>query len=292
MVKIARFVSLIPHMFLLLMSIACIFPVVLVVSTSLSNLQNLYTYGYTFIPKQISWDAYSYIFLDSAKIFRAYGISIFVTIVGTCLSVLLLAMIAYPLSRRSYVYNRPLMLFVFFTMLFNGGLVPFYIVVTRYLHLKDSIWALILPYLIVPWFVLLMRTFFQSIPGEIIEAAKVDGCSEYRIFFGIILPLSRPALATIALLSILKYWNDWWLGLLFIDNEQSVPLQLMLYRIMTNIQELARAAAESGIRETIEFPAESARMAIAVIVAGPMLFVFPFFQKYFVTGLTVGAIKG
>lgn len=288
-IKVAEVMKHIP---LLLLSISCIAPLMLVATISITGIESIYRAGYSFIPRVISLDAYIYIFADAKHILRSYLVTIVVTIVGTFLSLLVMAMIAYPLSRSDYRHQRKMSFYVFFTMLFNGGLVPTYIVVMRYLHLGDSFWVLILPYLVIPWYVLLLKTFFAQIPYEIIEASKVDGCSEYRIFFTILLPMTKPALATVGLMASLRYWNDWWLSLLYINNENLVPMQLLLYRIMANIQELARLAAESGITETIQFPSESARMAMAIIAAGPMLFVFPFFQRYFVQGLTVGAVKG
>ncbi len=275
-----------------IIAVLCIFPVVLVISISLSDINSIYDFGYRVFPKVFSLEAYTYILTDSSKIMNAYGVSIFVTFVGGIISLIVLSLVAYPLSRKEFKYQRPMMFFVFFTMLFNGGLVPWYIVITRYLHLKDTIWVLILPYVVVPWFLILLRTFFSHIPKDIIEAARVDGCSEYRILWQVLYPMATPALATVALLSILRYWNDWWLSLLFIDSQSLVPLQLLMHRIMSNIQELARSAAQGGIIEVVEFPSESARMAMAVIAAGPMMFIFLLFQKYFVRGLTVGAIKG
>ncbi|TBL70514.1 carbohydrate ABC transporter permease [Paenibacillus thalictri] len=283
---------LLKHIPLLFLAICCIAPLLLVVNVSFTDIQSIYRTGYSFLPHAISLDAYAYIFADAKQIVHSYLVTILVTAAGTALSLLVMAMIAYPLSRADFRHQRKMTFYVFFTMLFNGGLVPTYIVVTKYLHLGDSFWALILPYLVIPWYVLLLKTFFTQIPYEIIEASKVDGCSEYRIFFTILLPMTKPALATVGLMVSLRYWNDWWLSLLYINNENLVPLQLLLYRIMANIQELARMAAESGINETIEFPSESARMAMAIIAAGPMLFIFPFFQRYFVQGLTVGAVKG
>ena len=164
--------------------------------------------------------------------------------------------------------------------------------ITNGLHLKNNILALILPYLISGWNVMMVRTFFSGLPEEIFEAATVDGCGEYRIFFTIVLPMSTPAIATVALLQVLKYWNDWWLGLLYIEQDSLVPLQYMLYRLMNNISEMQREMSEGLGMSPSDFPTEPARMAMAVIAAGPMLCVFPFFQKYFAKGMTVGAVKG
>jgi putative aldouronate transport system permease protein len=292
MTWISRLSSAIPILLLTIVSLACILPLILVISISFSDIDSIYKHGYTLFPKEFSWEAYTYILSDTRVIMNAYGVSIFITIVGTLFSLAVLCLIAYPLSRREFKFQRPVMFYVFFTMLFNGGLVPWYIVISNYYHLKDTLWVLILPYAVIPWFLILLRTFFAAIPTEIIEAARVEGCSEFRLLLQIILPISKPALATVGLLAVLRYWNDWWLSLLFIDNRNLYPLQLLMHKIMSNIQELARSAGQLGILEVVNFPSESARMAMAIIAAGPMLFIFLFFQKYFIKGLTVGALKG
>lgn len=248
-------------------------------------------YGFGLIPKTLSTEAYAYIFKYPAQILNSYSVTGAVTIIGSLLSLLIIAMIAFPLSRPDFKHKNKIAFYVYFTMLFNGGLVPTYLVVAKYLGLKDTLWALILPYLVNAWFILLLRTFFQKIPFSIIESVKIDGGSEYRIFFSIILPLSKPALATVGLFILLQYWNDWFLGLLYIDSDKLVPLQFLLYRMMANMEFLSQAGAVQGI-DVSKFPSESARMAMCIIAAGPVLFVFPFFQKYFVKGLTVGAVKG
>ncbi|MBN2984717.1 MULTISPECIES: carbohydrate ABC transporter permease [Cohnella] len=287
--RTARWIAHIP---LLLLSIACIAPIALMVSISLSSGERIAATGYSFWPQDINLEAYEYVFMASERIFRAYGVSLFVTITGTFLSLLVMSMIAYPLSRRDYIHRGKLMFYVVFTMLFHGGLVPTYIVISNYLQMKDTLWVLILPYLAAPWFIIMLRTYFSQLSHEIIEAATVDGCSEKRILFTLIIPMSKPALATIGLLTVLRYWNDWFLGLLYIDSTNLYPLQLLLYVMMANIQELLRTALDTGIVEIADFPSEAARMAMALVVAGPMLLVFPFFQKYFVKGLADGAVKG
>lgn len=274
-------------------ALTCIIPIIAVLSISLSDEMDILRGGYKLIPKKISLTAYEYIFRVPKQILQGYFISLSVTGVGTALSLLIIALIAYPLSRRDFKYRNPLAFYIFFTMLFNGGLVPWYILIVRYLHLKDTWWVLILPYLVLPWFVLLLKTFFQQIPIGIIESAKLDGASELRTFFTIIIPLSKPALAAIGLFILLRYWNDWWLPLLYIESENLVPLQYMLHRMMANIQFLTQQLRTTQMTIDIsKLPNESARMAMCVLAAGPMLFIFPFFQKYFVKGLTVGAIKG
>jgi putative aldouronate transport system permease protein len=207
---------------------------------------------------------------------------------------LLTAMTAYPISRRDFRYNRPITFYIFFTMLFNGGLIPFYILMTQYLHLKNSLFALIVPALLSPFNIMIMKGFLDKIGKEIIESAKVDGAREIRIFFSIILPLSTPALATLGLFISFGYWNEWYNALLFIDNDRFVPLQLLLVRILTQIEFLANSplAQVADKLAYANFPTMSVRMAMAILAGGPMLVIFPFFQKYFVKGITVGSLKG
>ena len=273
-------------------ALCVILPLMYIVSVSLTQEADLLEYGYQLIPKHFSGYAYSYIFNSPQLILNAYGVTIFVTVAGMLVSCLITAMLAYTLSRKDYRYRRISAFMVYFTMLFNGGIVPWYMLISQYLNLKDNILVLIIPYLTNAWFVLLMKGFMQSLPVEIFESAKVDGAKEYKIFFRIVLPLSKPGLATVGLFIALMYWNDWWLALLFIDNNKLVPLQLMLNRIMSNITFLTSGMATNISIDMTKFPNESARMAMCAMAAGPMLFVFPFFQKYFVKGLTIGSVKG
>lgn len=205
-----------------------------------------------------------------------------------------MAMIAYPLSRRNCSFRSPLSFYIFFTMLFSGGLVPSYILMTQYLHLKDNILVLIIPSLINAFYVIMIRTFFQSLPESLFESAKIDGASEFRIFFSIAMPLSVPVLASVAFFTAMGKWNDWYTAMLYINREDLIPLQYMLYRIQNNLQVLLSAMTNvSGIAiDPHDLPGNNLIMAMAVVATGPMLFVFPFFQKYFVEGLTVGAVKG
>lgn len=291
-IKKGRAGSLIVNLFLAAAALLCVMPVVLVVSISLSSMTDIYETGYTFLPRGFNFKAYEYIFSDFGQVLASYWVSIRVVVIGGFFSVLFTAMIAYPMSKKSFKLKKQVTFIIFFTMLFNGGLVPSYMLMTNMLQLKNNILALILPYMISGWNVMMVRTFFSGLPEEIFEAATVDGCGEYRIFFTIVLPMSKPAIATVALLQVLKYWNDWWLGLLYIEQDSLVPLQYMLYRLMNNISEMQREMSEGLGMSAADFPTEPARMAMAVVAAGPMLCVFPFFQKYFAKGMTVGAVKG
>lgn len=292
--KLGRAGQIVVNAFFLLLSACIVAPFVLIVSVSLTKEETLYESGYSFFPRGWSTIAYEYLFQSPGVILRAYGNTIFITIVGTLLGLLLTALIGYVISRRDYRFRSALTVYVFIPMLFSGGLVPFYILMTQYLHLKDSPWAIILPGLLSPFYVLIMKGFMGKIPYELIESAKMDGAGEWRIFFRLVVPLSTPALATLGLFMAFNYWNEWFHALLFIDDDRRVPLQLLLVRIMNTLDFLRNNSEyiqSLGI-DMSRFPNESVRMALVVLVAGPMMFVFPFFQKYFVQGLTVGSLKG
>ncbi len=272
-----------------------ILPFIMLVSISISNEELVIQHGYSLIPRGIDFSAYKYVFANPETILRAYAVTAEFSLITMALGVLFMAMLAYPLSKRVFKGKRVISFYVYFTMLFGGGLVPTYILITQYLHLDDTIWVYVLPRLISPWYVFMMRTFFQDIPYEISESAHMDGAGEYTIFFRMILPLSKPVLATVALFTFLAKWSDWNTAMLYINEENLISLQYLLQRIMENINMLTTISASGDISMTlsdVKVPSETVRMAMAVIVAGPALLIFPFFQKYFVKGLTVGSVKG
>lgn len=269
-------------------SLLCLIPLIMVISASFSDEATLRQTGYTILPQKISLSAYDVLFKYPHQLLAAYGVTIFVVVVGTLLGLIITGLLAYPLSRRNFRFRNIMSFYVFFTMLFSGGMVPLYIVVTQMFHLGNTIWVLILPYVVGGFNVLLMRTFFAEIPVEIIESAEMDGLNELGMFFRMIVPLSAPVLATVGLFMVLMYWNDFFLALLFIDNKNLYTLQLLLMGIL-NSGDLLSAIPNSV---AVVFPTESMKMAVALISVGPMFFVFLFFQKYFVRGLTIGAIKG
>lgn len=279
----------------ILFTLMCLFPVLLVLSVSLSSGKSILDYGYQLIPKEIDFTAYQFLFKQSEVIFRAYGVTIFVTMVGSVLSVLLMALYAYPISRKDFAFRHFFTFFIFITMLFDGGLVPKYLIYTRLFDIKDTVWALIIPMLVAPFNVLIMRTFFEtSIPSSIIESAKIDGSGELRIFLSFVLPLSLPVLATIGLFSVVAYWNDWYLCLVYINKQELYPLQYLMINILRSIEFLKQnmSGLDSANMQLAKIPDESTRMAMAIIGMGPIVLAYPFFQKYFVKGLTVGAVKG
>lgn len=271
-----------------------IYPFLMLVSVSFSSERAIAEYGYTIWPKEFDLSAYRYVFQNPKNLLNAYGITAFTAVVTMVLSVLCMAMIAYPLSKKSFRGRGAVSFYLYFTMLFSGGLVPTYILITKYLHLTDNILVYIIPSLISPWYVFIMRTFFAGLPEEIGESVLVDGGNEYIIFFRFILPLSLPVLFTVALFMFLLKWNDWMTSMLYINDQSKITLQYLLQRILQNVEMLRSSTSVSTSMMTaqIDLPAETARMAMAVMVAGPALFVFPFFQKYFVEGLTVGSVKG
>jgi len=279
------------NLFLTVFSVCCLIPFMIVISSSFTQEQMIIENGYSIFPRQFTLLAYKYILTDPGQIARAYGVTIMVTVAGTIISLVISSCLAYVLSRKDFAHRGKLSLYLFFTMLFNGGLVPSYIIVAQVLHLKDNILALILPYLIVPFYVFLLRTYFSDIPFSLVESAKIEGAGELEILFKIILPLSLPAMATVGLFIVLQYWNDWWLALLYIDDANLNPLQYMLYLIMQNLNAM-RLSPLQGQISTAALPGENARMAMAVLAIGPIIFAFMFVQKYFISGLTVGAVKG
>ena len=280
------------NLFFIIFSMAIVLPFVILVSISLSNEGDIVEYGYSIFPRHIDFAAYKYVFANSKSILNGYKVTIIYSIIATVLNVLIQSMCAYPLSKRKLRGKRGISFYLYFTMLFSGGMVPTYILITQYLHLGDTIWVYIIPSLVSPWNVFMMRTFFSGLPYEIFESMKVDGASEYNIFFKTVLPLSKPVLATIALLTFLGKWNDWNTSMLYINNESLYSLQYLLQRILQNMDLLKQMQGFSQATSAVEVPSETVRMAMAVIVAGPALVIFPFFQKYFVKGLTVGAVKG
>lgn len=288
----ARIVQTIMHIVLGVFAVACIYPVLLMISVSFTDSAAIYEYGYSVIPRQISTLAYEYILKNPARLLSGYAVTAFVSLGGGLFSLIITSMIAYPLSRPDYRYRRIVNLYVFLTMLFNGGMVPTYMVIVNVLGLKDNILVLILPYAAMAWNILLLRSFFAAIPLDIIEAAKIDGAGEVRTFVQIVIPLSKPGLASVGFLIVLRYWNDWWLSMLYIMDSNLQSLQYKLYTLMKGIEELAKDAMVSGTVDVINFPSESARMAMAFMSIAPVLFLFPFFQKYLVKGITVGAVKG
>lgn len=282
------------NIFLILLAFLFIYPFLLLLSVSFSKESDIINYGYSLIPKNFSVDAYKYLLRNAEQLIQAYKVTIFFSVTATFFGVLLQAMIAYPLSRKTMKGRQALSFFLYFTMLFGGGMVSEYIVYTQLYGLRNNILVYILPALINPWNIFMIRTFFQGLPDELFEAVKIDGGNPYIAFFKFALPLSKPVIATVAFTTFLGMWNDWYTSLLYINNDNLISLQYLLQRILQNIDLIKEMSTGrySSMVSVKDIPAETVRMAMTIIVAGPTLVIFPFFQKYFVKGLTVGSVKG
>lgn len=283
--------------FFIIYSVLCIIPIILILSISFSNEEAIIREGYKLFPTTFDLDAYQFLFKDFRQIAWSYSITILTTLIGTVISMMIMALYAFPISRSDFPHAKFFTFAVFFTMLFGGGLVPWYLTYVQLLGLKDTLWVLIMPLLVPAFWVLVVRTFFiTSVPNAVLESAKIDGAGDLRIFFQIVLPLSLPVLATVALFQTITYWNEWFLSLVYITKNENVTIQYLMYRTMQNIQYLATnsqamtALQQAGV--VTRFPAETVRMAMVIVGVGPIIFAYPFFQKYFVKGLTVGAVKG
>lgn len=282
------------HAVFIFCSAAAILPLLLIIAISFSSENSIIKYGYSFIPHEFTANAYSYLFSDPHLMLRAYANTIIATVVGTLSCLVITSALAYPLSRKGLPYRKLFTFFVVITILFNGGLVPWYIEMKSYLHFSDNIWALIVPGLMLNGFnVLIMRTFFaNTIPPELLEAAYMDGSGEFRIFIQIVIPLSKPVYATIGLFATLAYWNDWYNSMLYQIKPDNFSMQYLLQKVLNSLQYLSQNRSSNATSALATLPQETSRMAMAIIAVGPIVFAYPFFQKYFVKGLTIGAVKG
>lgn len=278
---------------LIIGALIIITPIWLVFAVSVSSENDIMEIGYQMIPKHIDWSGYQFAFKTPKLIFNAYKVTIIFSFTVMVLNTFLNALIAYPLSKKGLKGRTFINFYLYFTCLFGGGLVPTYILITQYLHLQDTIWVYIVPALVSPWTVFMIRSFFQGIPNAIFESALIDGASEFRIFIQMVIPLSKPCLATMALMCFLSKWNSWYESMLYINNQNLYSLQYLLQKIMKEIELILNSQESfSNMVDITQIPTETYKMAMAVIVMGPALLVFPFFQKYFVKGLTVGSVKG
>lgn len=280
------------YAFITLFAIVCLLPFILVVSASFTQEQALTAFGYSLWPREFSLDAYRLVMVGS-DIPQAYLITIFTTVFGTLLSMLVTCMVAYAMSTTSFRSRSALALFIYFTMLFSGGLVASYLLITKTLHLENTIWVLILPSICNAWNIMLMRNFFNGIPPSLSESARIDGANDILILFKIILPISLPGLATVGLFYALSYWNEWYRCLLYIDSSHSqlYTLQYLIQRILRQVNYAAsQPLDQAGMAGAL--PTYAYRMATVVVSTGPIVLLYPFLQKYFVQGLTVGAVKG
>ncbi|UUZ84848.1 carbohydrate ABC transporter permease [Paenibacillus sp. P26] len=272
-------------------ALVCVIPFLLIVSGSLTSESAIMREGFGFWPKEFSLGAYAFALKNPQQVLHAYGLTISLTVLGTLIGLFISAMTAYVLQRKDFEWRNGFAFYFYFTTLFNGGLVPWYILMVNYLHMKDTYWSLLLPPLLNVFYILIMRTFLSSIPEAITESAKIDGAGDFTIFVKLILPLAKPALATIGLFTALSYWNDWFNSLLFVQNEKLYTLQYLLYKTLGNLEGVRKLMEVSGMH-VADLPGESLKMALAIIVTGPIVFLYPFVQRFFVQGMTIGAVKG
>lgn len=282
-----RIAQIIIHIFLAVYSFCCIYPFVLTFMASISSEQSIMKNGYRLIPDEFSSLAYEAVFKDGS-IYSGYAVSIFVTAIGTCMALVICGMVGYAMSLQRVKYRNRIAMYFYIPMVFNAGLLPWYLVCTQFLHLQDTIWALILPILVSPFNVFLMRNYFKTIPSSLVESAEIDGSGPFRTFFQIVIPLATPIIATVALFIGLGYWNDWTNALWFISDRNLFPLQYMLYRIKS-IMDFIR---QNGSMGGVQLPSQTFQLATLFVTIGPIVLLYPFVQKFFVKGIMVGAVKG
>ena len=277
-------------------ALCCVIPLIFVVIISFTHKDSIARNGYTFFPDQWSLQADSTLWDSRESIVRAFGISVLITVVGTVLGLFLNASMGYVLSRSSFKFKGLYTIIVFIPMIFNGGMVSSFLIMTQLLHLRDNLLALILPLAVSSFNIIIMRTFFTTtVPDSLVESGKIDGASQLRIFFQIVLPISLPAMATIGLFLSFAYWNDWWQALMYLNNQDLYPLQYVLISIERNIDFVTKNAAYMGmsaVEISAKLPQDGVKMALVVIAVLPIACSYPFFQRYFVSGLTIGAVKG
>ncbi|MDO7907870.1 carbohydrate ABC transporter permease [Paenibacillus sp. JX-17] len=274
-------------------SLACLLPFLLIISASLTSNESIIRDGYHFIPKEFSFEGYRTVFTFPEEVLRAYGVTVFTTVVGTTLGLFMMTMAGYVLARRDFKYRNAFSFYIYFTTLFGGGLVPWYILLTKYLNLLDTYTVLIFPGLMTPFLIILMKNFIRSnVPEELFESAKIDGAGDFKIYYRIVLQLSMPGIATVGLFLALAYWNDWFSSSLFINDPHKYQLQYYLYNVINSAQFISQMGAGTGVSLSGDMPTESTKMAMAIVVTGPILLLYPFIQRFFVKGLTIGAVKG
>lgn len=284
------------NLFFILWSAICIIPLLLVLGISFSSETSIVEHGYKIIPPEFSTSSYQYAFGKASMLLKAYSVSIGATVIGTVLSLIIMALFAYPLSRKYFKYRGFFAFFLFFTMIFSGGTVASYMIYTQVLKLKNNYFVYVWPYLMSAWNVILLRTFItNSVPDELVEAAKIDGAGEIRTFSQIVIPLVKPGLATVGLFTAIGIWNDWYTPSLYITDNGMFNMQYVLYSMLTNIQFLKNNMDKVGGSSALilaSMPTEGIRMAMTILSIGPIVLAYPFFQRYFVKGLTIGAVKG
>ncbi len=284
------------YVFCSVIALLCLIPFVMVISGSFSSETAIVNNGFSIFPQEFSLEAYKTVFKDPMVVFRAYLTTIGLTIVGTFLGLFFQTMTAYVLTRKEFTWRNGFSFFFFFTTLFNGGLVPTYVLYTKTLNLNNTYAALLLPLLFSVYNLLVMKSYISSLPDSLVEAAKIDGCGELRILIQIVIPLIKPALATVGLFIALAYWNDWYNAMLYIKDDTMYPLQYFLYQQVNNIEAykklIASHAVSGEILNTMTLPTQTLKLALTVVVTGPIILAFPFVQRFFIQGVTIGSVKG
>lgn len=286
-----RVFNIISVVLLSLLTLFCTLPFWLILSGSFTSQDSILTDGYRLLPKIFSLEAYQFLFKAPEDMLHAYGVTIFVTAVGTFSSMIVTSMAAYVLSSRDFAYRNTVSFFFYFTTVFGGGLVPWYIFNMKYLHFKNNYISLILPTLVNVTYLLILKSYMANIPEAVFESARLDGANDWTIYRRIALPLSKAGLATVGLFIALNYWNDWYAAMLYIDDDRMYPLQYYLNDILNKSQGMMNAAARAGI-PSAQVPSEPVKLAMTVVATGPIVLLYPFLQKYFVKGVTIGAVKG
>lgn len=291
MTKDQMIVNIIGYILIGIFALVCVIPFYLIIVASFTDESELIRNGYPIIPTAFSVQSYLLCLKNPVAIAKAYGTTIGVTVVGTAFAVFIATMTGYVLSRKDFPWRNKFSFFFFFTTLFSGGLVPWYMLCVRYLHFKNSYIGILLPLMFSVWNMIIAKSFMNGIPSAITESAKIDGANDFVIFMKLILPLSKPLIATLSLFSALAYWNDWYNCMLYITNEDMFTLQYYLQRMLGSAEAMRIVAEKSGIALP-SVPLESMKMAMTVIATGPIVLLYPFVQRYFVKGLTIGAVKG
>jgi len=280
------------YLYITLWAILCVLPFILILSGSLTDDKIIVKHGYSLLPRGFTMRAYETVFALPEKIMRSYGVTLFVTLAGTLLGLFCISMAGFALQRKDLKYRNAIAFYIYFTTLFSGGLIPWYIMVANTLSMKNTIYALIIPSIMNPFLIFLMRNFLRTIPESIVESAKIDGAGDFRIYRSLILPIATPALATVGLFLALAYWNNWFMSAMFIENDKLFMLQFYLYNILAKADFMRSGITQAAVSVKIEIPRESVKLATAVVATGPVIFFYPFVQKYFVQGLVIGAVKG
>lgn len=280
------------YFFIGLIGLVCLYPLLMVLGVSFSDNAAVTKHGYSVIPEIFSTDTYLYLFAHSGlRILKSYGVTIFITVVGTVASMLITSMISFAISIKSLKYRNVIAYICNFTIIFSAGLIPWYYICVNWYHFTDNILALILPSVFSVWNMFLMRTYFSAVPESLYESARIDGAGWFKIYLKIAIPLSKTAMLTVGLMYALSYWNDWWNALMFINDRELFPLQYYLYNILSNVNAISSGRIPAGAAANIKLPSETVKMAVTIITIGPILFLYPFIQKYFVEGIMTGAVK-